>query len=366
LRLLASIPVALTTAVAIAACGGGGSGNSVATVDGTPITQTAFTHYVTIAAKSDGGAAVPDAPKFTACIAAKKKTSAKSTPAQLKAMCQKSYSQYRQSALSQLISAQWVKAEAASRHLTVTPAAVKTTFQQQKTQAYPKAADYQTFLKQSGQTQADLMDDVKVSLLASKISAQVVKGKDTVTSADIAAYYAKNKSQYAKPETRNLRVVINKSKTKAAAAAVALKHGGSWTSVAKKYSTDTTSSAKGGEVDNVAKASLPAGLAKPIFSAKNGQIIGPVTSSGNSYVFTVIKDVPASQQTLAQATSAIKSTLQSSKQQSVLQSWAKGYQTRWRAKTQCTGDLKVSSCANGPKPTPTPTAAPATGAPTGG
>jgi foldase protein PrsA len=359
-----TVSALLATGAAVAACGGGSGGipkDAVASVDGTAIPRASFTHWITIAAKSDSGATVPDPPTYARCIATKKaaETASKakpSTPAALKAACVKSYTQYRSAALEQLVAAEWIKGEASSRHLSVTPADVNKTFQQQKTQAYPKDADYQAFLKQSGETQADILETVKVTLLANKLSAQVTKGKDAVTDADIAAYYAKNKSTYAKPESRDLSVVVNTSKAKATAAAAALKAGGSWKSVAKKYSSDKASAAKAGEVGAVTEAALPPDLAKPVYAAAKGKVIGPITTGGSSYVFTVNSITAASQETLAQATAAIKQTLQTQKQQTVLAAFTKDYQKRWRAKTTCADEIKISACANGPEPTPTPTA----------
>jgi foldase protein PrsA len=375
-RILISVSAVLATGAAVAACGGGGGGSSdakvpadaVATVNGTPISRTDFTHWTTIAAKSDAGAAVPDPPAYTKCMALKKATppapGAKApTAAALKAECVKSYNQYRTAALEQLVAAQWIQGEAGARHLTVTDADVKKSFQQQKTQAYPKDADYQAFLKQSGETEPDILQTVKVSLLANKLSALVTKGKDTVTDPEIADYYAKNKKTYAKPESRTLRVVVSKDKKKAKAAAAALKAGGSWATVAKKYSDDKASGAKGGAVGDVTQESLPPELAKPVFDAAKGKLIGPITASGETYVLSVTKITPASQQTLAEATAAIKTTLQGQKQQTVLAAFTKDYQKRWRTKTTCAPEIKISSCVNGPVPTPTPTAPPVTGAP---
>jgi foldase protein PrsA len=129
----------------------------------------------------------------------------------------------------------------------------------------------------------------------------------------------------------------------------------SFTDAVKKYSTDAASKKQKGAVGDVKKADLPAEIAAPVFAGKKNTIIGPVTSGGQSYVFEVTKITPASEQTLAQATTAIKTQLQSTKQQAAITAFSKDYEKRWRAKTQCAADFKVSVCANGPAPTPTPT-----------
>ena len=78
------------------------------------------------------------------------------------------------------------------------------------------------------------------------------------------------------------------------------------------------------------------------------------------------KVTPASQQSLAEAKDTIKQTLQSQNQQKALDAFVKDFTKRWKDKTECSEGYKTSDCKNGPKATPTPTAAGGTGAPTDG
>ena len=143
----------------VAACGGV-PGNAVATVDGTTIDKSSFTHWLNVAAKSSGtSAAVPAPPSYAKCVAAKRKSTPKpakgqpkTTDAQLKTQCKQEYTQLRDQVLQLLISFQWIKGEAKTMGVKVTDAEVKKTFAAQKKQSFPKEADYQKFLKQYGQT----------------------------------------------------------------------------------------------------------------------------------------------------------------------------------------------------------------------
>ena len=94
----------------------------------------------------------------------------------------------------------------------VTDAEVKKSFDEQKKQSFPKDADYKKFLQTSGQTEADILQRVKLDLLSNKIRDKVVKGKDTVSDKAIADFYNKNKARFAQPEKRDLRVVLTKDK----------------------------------------------------------------------------------------------------------------------------------------------------------
>jgi len=348
----------------VVACGGV-PGNAVATVDGQSIDKSDFNHWMVVAAKSSGqaNAAVPDPPTYAKCVAQKRKTAPKpakgqpkTTDAQLKSQCSQEYGQLRDQVLQLLISFKWIQGEADSLKIKVTDADVNKSFQQQKKQSFPKDADYQKFLKEHGQTQGDILQRVKLDLLSNKIRDKVIKGKDVVSEAAITDFYNKNKARFAQPEKRSLRVVLTKKKPDAQKAYDALKAGGSWKTIAKKYSIDDTSKSQGGKLAAQAKGTLDKQLDNAVFSAKKNTLEGPIKTQYGYYVFTVTGVTAASQQTLAQAHDTIKQTLQSQNQQKALDAFVKDFTKRWKAKTTCSDGYKTSECKNGPKATPTPTA----------
>ena len=63
---------------------------------------------------------------------------------------------------------------------------------------------YAAQLKSQGLTDAQVRDDLRAQLVSEAIFNKVA-AKATVSDAAIAAYYAKNKAQYSKPETRDVR-----------------------------------------------------------------------------------------------------------------------------------------------------------------
>src|SRR3954453_17717663 len=357
-------------AAIFAGCGGV-PGDAVATVDGTSISTSDFDHCHTVAAKSGGqsGAAAPKPPGFADCIKQKRKTTPapakgqpKVTDAQLKTQCKQEYNSLRDQVLQLLISFKWIEGEAKAKGIKVSDKEVKASFDKQKKQAFPKAADFQKFLKDSGQTEGDILKRVRLDTLSNKIREKVTKGKDNVTDAQIAAYYNKNKQRFAQPERRDLRIVLTKDKAKAEKAKKAIASGQSFASVAKKYSIDQASKAQGGKLPAVAKGQQEKALDNAIFKAKKGQLTGPVKTQFGYYVFEVDKVTPASQQSQAQAKATIKQTLASQNQQKALDSFVKSFRKRWKAKTDCREGYRTQDCKNAPKATPTPTP-PANGAP---
>ena len=302
---------------------------------------------------------------YAKCVAAKRKATPapakgqpKVTDAQLKTQCKQEYEQLRNQVLQLLISFKWIQGEADAMDVKVTDAEVKKSFDEQKKQSFPKDADYKKFLSAPpARREEDILQRVKLDLLSNKIRDKVVKGKDTVSDKAIADFYNKNKARFAQPEKRDLRVVLTKNKAEADKAKAALECGDSWKTVAKKYSIDDTSKAAGGKLPAQAKGTLDKELDDAVFSAKKNELVGPIKTQYGYYVFTVTDITEASQQTLAEAKETIKQTLQSQNQQKALDTFVKDFTKRWKDKTECSEGYKTTDCKNGPKATPTPTAA---------
>ena len=356
-------------AAIFAGCGGV-PGNAVATVDGNSIDKSDFDHWMAVAAKAGGqaGAVAPKPPDFAACVNQKRKTTPapakgqpKVTDAQLKAQCKQEYNSLRDQVLQLLISFKWIEGEAKAQNIKVTDKEVQASFDKQKKQAFPKAADFAKYLKDSGYTEADILRRVRLDTLSNKIRDKVTKGKDAVSDAQITDYYNKNKQRFAQPERRDLRIVLTKDKAKAEQAKKALESGQSFKSVAKKYSIDQASKAQGGKLPAVAKGQQEKALDTAIFAADKGKLVGPVKTQFGYYVFEVTNIDKASQQSLDQAKATIKQTLASQNQQKALDTFVKSFRKRWKAKTDCRDAYRTQDCKNAPKATPTPTAtAPAT------
>jgi parvulin-like peptidyl-prolyl isomerase len=364
-RLVLTLCVLGTTVAVAAGCGDAVPGNSVASVDGNDIKKEDFDHWMNVAAKSTGqpNASVPDAPEFTKCIAAKRKTLPKpakgqpeTTDKQLKDQCKQEYDALREQVMQLLTRFQWIDGEAKERNIKITDAEVKKSFEEQKKQAFPKDADYQKFLKQNGQTEEDILARVRLDLLSNKIRDEIIKGKDKVSDAQIKDFYDKNKDRFAQPERRDLRVVLTKTEAKANEAKAALDSGESWKTVAKKYSIDEASKAQGGKQPAQAKGTLERSLDEAVFSADKGKISGPVKTQFGWYVFEVENVTKASQQTLEQAKETIRQTLQSQNQQKALDSFLKDWEKKWKERTECREGYVTAVCKGG-KATPTPTPA---------
>jgi foldase protein PrsA len=363
---IATILALLALPALFAACGGV-PGNAVATVDGEAIEKSSFDHWLSIAAKSGGqqAAQIPKPPDYKACVANKRKTlpkpakgQPKVTDAQLKTQCKQEYEALRDQVLQLLISFEWIEGEADSLGIKISDAEVKKQFETQKKASFPKAADFDKFLKDSGQSLEDIMLRVRLDVLSNKIREKITKGKDKVSDAEIKTYYDKNKQRFAQPERRDLLVVLTKTKAKADEAKKALDGGDKFAAVAKKYSIDQASKAQGGKLLAVAKGQQEKALDDAVFKASKGELTGPIKTQFGYYVFEVSKVTAASQQTLEQSKTTIKQLLASQKQQKSLDTFVKDFRKKWKDRTECRKEYTTQDCKNAPKPKATPSVAP--------
>src|SRR5581483_11493890 len=131
----------------------------------------------------------------------------------------------------------WYQADANKLGVKVTDAEVNKAFTTARDQQFPGGKGFSTFLSQTGQTEADIVYRFRINEVVQKLAA---KHSKKVTQADIQSYYNSHSSQYGTQESRNIRVVLPKTKAAATAAKPALGKGQNWTTVAIFFSAAPT------------------------------------------------------------------------------------------------------------------------------
>src|SRR3954451_19655243 len=227
-RYLALLGAFFVLPLVLAACGSDSvPGNAVVKIGDDSIKTREYDHWLQVAAKSQAqqtgqtNVVLPDPPSYAKCVANKKKTAAKPargqpnpTDAQYKTQCQQEYEGLRNQVMQFLISSAWIEGESSDNGVKIPDTDVKKEFDKQRQQSFPKDSDYLNFLKTSGYVQEDLLYRIKVQNLSTKLRTKILKGTDKVSDAAIAAYYNKNKSRFAQPEKRDLRIVLTKNEAK--------------------------------------------------------------------------------------------------------------------------------------------------------
>jgi len=355
IRSLSALGAVLFALVGLSACGGI-PGDAVVQVGGTPITKSAFEHWMSVAVASSSASPtektpLPVPPAYTACIAHLKATAPKPakgqkapTTEQLKAQCEQQYKSLSTEVLGFLISAQWVFSEAESLGVKASDSEVHKEFTKIKTTQFPKAAEFEKFMQTSGQSVSDLLLRVKLNMLSSKIQKQIIKKKSTVTQAQVAKYYEENKSRFGTPEKRNVNVILTKTEAQANSAKKEVESGKSFASVAKKVSIDPTSKENGGLLKEVVKGEEEKALDEAIFSAKKSVLGGPVKTPFGYYVYEVVSVTPGNQQPLSKVQATVKQQLVSTNEQQALSKFVKEFKKRWQDKTECRSGYTDPDC----------------------
>ena len=357
--------------VAAAAAGCGESsipGNSVAKVGDESITRSDFDHWMTVFAKSSasqaqGGSAtttstVPDPPEYAACIkakrdaAAKSKSKARPTNAQLTRQCKSEYTSLRDQALGLLIASEWLEGEAADQGIKVTPDEVTKAIETQRKEQYPKKEDFEKALKDAGFTMEDLRFQTRLQKLQEKLVDKISKGAKDPTAKQISDYYEKNKTQFGQAETREVRLVLAKDKATADRAKAAIEDGDSWSSVAKQYSTDEGSKDQGGKL-TVTKGNQEPAFDDAVFAGSKDDLLGPIKTQFGYYVVQISKINKGSQQSLEEATPTIKQVLSQEAEQKAIAGFSEDYRKKWTEETNCREGYAIQGCKNGPKATTT-------------
>lgn len=338
-------------AMAVAGCGssGGIPGDSVAVVAGNPITTKAFKHWMFVAAQSQAAQSpgqpviIPDPPNYTKCMADARSAipTLKKTPAKtLKADCAQLFTSLSSQVMDFLIKSYWYQADAHKAGIKMTDAQVQAALTKAKKGQFSTDAQFQQFLKSSGQTLADITYRVRVEQIFVKLSA---RHPTTVTQQAITNYYNTHKSQFGSPETRNIDIVLTKTIAQANAARSAIQGGQSWKAVAKKYSIDPSKST-GGVLNGVTAGQQDSALSKAAFAAPVNKLVGPVKSQFGYYLIKVTKVTPATQRSLAQSTTLIKQTLQNQLTTAARTAVDAHAKKDWFEKTSCRKLYSMADC----------------------
>jgi len=356
-RSLTAFALAGLCAATVAGCGNDVPPSAVAKVGDSTISKDEFDRWYKNAAAGatqGGQVAAPDPPDFEKCVAGLQKQpqpegAGKPTEDALKKQCEQQYEDLRDQVMQFLIQAEWVQQEAEERDVAVSDEEVQKSFDDQKKQAFPKEADYQKFLEDNGMSEEDILFRVKLDQLQTKLTKKITEDKATPTDEEIAAEYEKNKKSYAVPESRDVSLVLTKTKARADQAKAAIEDGDSFKAVAKEFSIDEATKAQGGKLTDVTRGQQDRDLEKAAFAAKQGELEGPVKAQFGYYIFRVDKIKAASQPTLEEVKDTISQQLRSANEQKVLNDFIKDFREKYKEQTECADDYRIAECNNAPE-----------------
>jgi peptidyl-prolyl cis-trans isomerase C len=171
-----------------------------------------------------------------------------------------------------------------------------------------------------GTNEKAVLTEIKRQLAIGQLFDDVTKGV-SITDAQLAAEFTKDKAGLATPAQRDIRNIVVSTSAEATDLLRQLVSGASFSTLASKYSLDASTRASGGDLGKVAASQLDAGYAKVAFAAKQGEVFGPVQTQYGWNVGLVVSESPAAPAVFAQVKSDLKQQMELTRELVLWRSW---------------------------------------------
>ena len=238
-----------------------------------------------------------------------------------------------QQIVPQIVEFEIAKAYAREHGITVSESDVNKQIETLKDQVYQQAKSqgmnvsreeaFNQALHQAGLTMDQLRAQVRDQLPVQKVQQQVT-GNTQASQEEVQKYYEQNKaSQFTTPEQRCVRHILFTKDQKAKAEEVKkqLQNGADFAQLAKQYSQDPGSAEKGGSLGCLGKGDTVPSFDQAIFSAKKGEIVGPIETQFGYHIIQVTDIQQQSTQPLSEVEGQIREQLTSDMQAQEFNSW---------------------------------------------
>jgi hypothetical protein len=240
----------LAASLATGVLAGGGHDlpdDAVAKVGDSVITRADFARQAerTPAAGMSAKSAL-DPPDFSECVAFLRQQAPDETPHDvLERNCKGQFDQLKGRVMGALLADEWLSQEARRRGVSVTGPEVKRALRS-SLEGSTEKSDLRRYLSDPERGRGSMYDGVRVDLLEAKLKDRIARAP-RVTDTDVERYFERRKDRFVRPERRDIRVVLTRTRPNADRARRVLEGGQSWAAVAKKHSIDPASRTRGGK-----------------------------------------------------------------------------------------------------------------------
>jgi foldase protein PrsA len=299
-------------------------GDAVALVGSRPLTRATFDHWFRVAATSADGR-VPR--RYGACRQPRRR------------QCRAAQRGLRDETMQFLVSAYWIEGEVVLQGVVVTHAEAEEAFQRLRRVNFPTAKDFRRFLREAGETVADLRFRARLQLLSDRLREKILATVGPVTDDDVVAYYLQHPGESHVPEVRDIHFVEAPTAAQARRSLRLLRAGVSWRHVAQVLDLYT---GRRPVIGGVGERSL----IRAAFRAPRHRLRGPVHTRSGYWVFEVTHVRPARRLSLQQVADGIRDRLQSQREEVALGDFVRDFQARWRSVTICRSGFVTPDCGN--------------------
>ena len=188
-------------------------------------------------------------------------------------------------------------------------------------------SDLERFLKSQGYKSLDqykerLFEKRKMILYLSRLKDKVTSNV-TVSDDEIKDFYEKNKDRFKSEGSVHVRHILLNTEEEAKKVLERLNAGEKFEDLAKEKSVDEFSKIKGGDLGWIEKGSMDPEFEKAVFSAKVGDIIGPVKTSYGWHIIEVLEKKEGGTKPLEEVKKQIENYLLTIKKEQEWQRWLK-------------------------------------------
>jgi peptidyl-prolyl cis-trans isomerase C len=181
-------------------------------------------------------------------------------------------------------------------------------------------ARLQKQIAKQGLTLAEVRDSIREQLVSERLFQQVTASV-TVSDEDVAAYYAAHVSQFTRPQSRDVRHIMVKTKAEADALYARLKAGEGFAALARKYSKDPGSAANGGRL-TISRGSTVKSFDQVAFALRTGAISRPFKTAYGWHIVQALSPIrPAHHVPLEKVRDAIGEELLQTRRNAAMQKW---------------------------------------------
>ena len=274
------------------------------------------------------------------------------------------YEALRDATMSDLLQGRWLRGEASERGISVSESEITNRLEQLIEEEFGGQKSFDRYLKQAGFTPEEARVRVELLVLSEQLQTAVIPGSPSVSDSEIEEFYDANQVQFGQPELRDVRQIVNEDRAKVEEAKSLLEQDDSpksWEKVAARFSTENATKDIGGVVKGVSTEQREPAIADAIFTAEQGQLVGPAEGQENFYLIQVEKITPAQTTPFAEVAEQIQQQLVQGKEQEIVQRFQQDFTEKWTSRSFCADDYVVNLCENFTAPVqPIPGAAPVT------
>ncbi|MGB7605100.1 MAG: peptidylprolyl isomerase [Lutisporaceae bacterium] len=227
--------------------------------------------------------------------------------------------------LNGLIAEKIVDIELNKQNVTVTEQEMQEEMQKMYDQ-YGGQEEFEQALVSYGYTVDNAKKDIEKNLKVTKL----LKPEITITEEELKSFFEENKASFDEKEQVKASHILVDSEEKAKEVIAKLSAGSDFAEMAKEYSTDTSNSAKGGELGFFSRGAMVAEFENAAFALEIGKISDPIKTQFGYHIIKVEEKKPAVSANYENDKTKVEAALTSQKLPAVYETWLQEKYTEYK------------------------------------